>query len=102
MLFRLPQFLLSMLVVAVILSVSAGAQTFTTLYNFDGDDGYTVVGALVQGLDGNFYGTTHEGGISRRGTLFQITLSGQLTNLWLFCTSGSPQSAKPGICPGGL
>lgn len=39
----------------------------TTLYNFCGDtncsDGNEVLAGLVQGTDGNFYGTTYSGGI---------------------------------------
>jgi len=39
------------------------AQTFTTLFTFDGADG-TSPSALVQATNGDFYGTTSEGGAS--------------------------------------
>jgi hypothetical protein len=40
-------------------AISSPAQTFTTLLSFNGTDGaFPYYGSLVQGLDGNFYGTT--------------------------------------------
>jgi uncharacterized repeat protein (TIGR03803 family) len=46
--------------------------------------------ALVQGIDGNFYGTTEYGGASGEGTVFQVTTNGTLTTLVSFCaTNGS-------------
>ena len=72
---------------------SAGA--LTTLYSFcsqancaDGQSPYT--GGLVQGTDGNFYGTTNYGGANTCpgglgcGTMFEITPSGTLTTLHSF------------------
>jgi uncharacterized repeat protein (TIGR03803 family) len=49
---------------------------------------------VIQGTDGNFYGTTAGGGTSTNpmcatntcGTLFQITLTGKLTTLHSFCS----------------
>ncbi|PYM12523.1 MAG: hypothetical protein DME18_11205, partial [Verrucomicrobia bacterium] len=37
--------------------------------------------ALVRGGDGNFYGTTTQGGILDRGTVFKVTPDGRLTTL---------------------
>src|SRR6185437_10821605 len=43
--------------------------------------------ALVQGTDGNLYGSTASGGNTTYvGTLFKITTSGALTTLHTFCT----------------
>jgi uncharacterized repeat protein (TIGR03803 family) len=56
----------------------------TTLHSFDGTDGADPLGALVQGLDGNLYGTTANGGTQKLGTVFKITPSGTLTTLWNF------------------
>src|SRR5262249_25656465 len=60
----------------------------TTLYNFCSQsgctDGYTAYGALVQAMNGNFYGTTYSGGASGDGTVFKITPSGALTTLHSF------------------
>jgi len=62
--------------------------TFTTLVNFDVTDGaqpYLV--SLVQGFDGNFYGTTSESGVPNKfGTVFKITPEGAPTTLHSFCS----------------
>jgi uncharacterized repeat protein (TIGR03803 family) len=61
--------------------------TLTTIYNFPG---YTPPSsALVEGADGNFYGTTGAGGSGTYGpggTFFTVTPSGALTTLYNFCT----------------
>ena len=75
-------------------AIGSPAQTFTTVFNFDVTDGdYPGYGSLVQGTDGNFYGTTIYGGTSSNctydtygcGTVFKITPSGTLTTLHTFC-----------------
>ena len=48
--------------------------SLTTLYSFSYSDGATPYAGLVQGNDGNFYGTTAYGGASGYGTVFKITL----------------------------
>jgi len=40
--------------------------------------------ALIQGHDGNFYGTTEYGGTNNKGTVFQVTPAGVLTTLVSF------------------
>ena len=78
---------LSLTVLLVVIGpVSTHAQTFTMLYLFSGSDGaFPYYGPLVQGFDGNFYGTTSEGSTSGGfGTIFRITPEGVLTNLHMF------------------
>lgn len=77
--FALP--LLAALAISFIPTTRADAQTFTTLATFNGINGQSPTGSLVQGLDGNFYGTTAEGGSLDSGTLFKVTPSGALTLL---------------------
>ncbi len=71
------------------------AGTLTTLHTFTGGaDGANPRGGLVQGSDGNFYGTTTTGDVSSStasgGTVFKITSNGTLTTLHsLTLTEGS-------------
>ena len=59
----------------------------TSLYSFTGgNDGKAPLGALVQGSDGDFYGTTANGGTHNWGTVFKITTGGLLTTLHAFGT----------------
>jgi len=71
--------------------------TLSSLYNFcalpNCADGVSP-NQLIQGSDGNFYGTTTTGGITNPdcsavgcGTLFQITPAGKLTTLHNFCSA---------------
>ena len=57
---------------------------FTRLYSFDSTASLSARGALVQGADGNSYGTTQGGGASNDGTVFVITPGGLLTTLHTF------------------
>ena len=82
----------------------SSAGTFTSLYSFTGgDDGAYPKAQLVQGADGDFYGTTLNGGgkagLKRCGsigcgTAFKITPQGTLTTLHDF--SGDPEPSIPG------
>jgi uncharacterized repeat protein (TIGR03803 family) len=75
------------------------AGQLVTIYSFCGQpgcaDGDQPWAGLVQGMDGNFYGTTLLGGANGYGTIFKITPSGSLTTLYSFDLVGgySPQSA---------
>ncbi len=58
--------------------------TLTTLYMFTGmSDGAAPTTGVVQGSDGNFYGTTTIGGQNGFGTIFKLTPTG-LTALYSF------------------
>jgi uncharacterized repeat protein (TIGR03803 family) len=58
--------------------------TLTSLHTFVGTDGSFPAAGLVQGSDGNFYGTTSARGANGFGTVFRITPSGTLTTLYNF------------------
>ena len=52
------------------------------LYSFTGtNDGANPFAALIQGRDGNLYGTAFQGGAFDNGTIFTITPAGAFTNL---------------------
>jgi uncharacterized repeat protein (TIGR03803 family) len=79
----------------------SSSGTLTALYSFGNDpsDGYFPAAGLVQGNDGNFYGTTSGGGADGElgnGTVFRITPSGTLTTLYSFGNTpsdgGEPQA----------
>jgi uncharacterized repeat protein (TIGR03803 family) len=71
------------------------AGTLTTLYSFAWSDGARPSAGLVQGVDGNFYGTARLGGASGDGTVFMVTPTGTLTTLHSFAGSDGkyPQAA---------
>jgi uncharacterized repeat protein (TIGR03803 family) len=73
------------------------AQTFTTVFSFDGSDGSHPLG-LVQGGDGNFYGTTQ----ASVGTIFKITPGGTLTTLFTLdgLQKNSGESPEAGLIQG--
>jgi len=62
------------------------AQTLTTLVNFAYTNGAEpLYESLVQGPDGNLYGTTNGAGAHNGGIVFKMTPSGTLTVLYSFC-----------------
>ncbi len=74
-------------------SPNAGLTTLYTLnplYNFDGE--YPFAG-LVQGADGNFYGTTLYSDSTLNGTVFGVSTSGDFVTLTTL--NGSDDGAQP-------
>lgn len=69
---------------AVLLGAAANGQTFATLWTFSGNYVFGSEASLVQGSDGNFYGTTNDGGTHGLGTVFKMTPAGALTTLYSF------------------
>src|SRR5277367_6531906 len=92
------------LVLLAAMAIALPAQTFQTLRSFDSTNGAFPWAPLVQGNDGNFYGTTQNGGnpvcvfnfgyYTGCGTVFQVTPSGKLTTIFFFDgTNGSQPMA---------
>jgi uncharacterized repeat protein (TIGR03803 family) len=76
-------------VFAIASGIALPAQTFTTLYSLRGADGANPYTGLVQGIDGNFYGTTIDGGSFGGGNVFKITPGGKLKSLYDFCSQSN-------------
>jgi len=76
------------------------AQTFKTLFDFASDPtGPTnpePLGLLVQGRDGNIYGTSQSGGTNGKGVVFQVTPDGTLRVIYNFAFDASPGFAPTG------
>jgi uncharacterized repeat protein (TIGR03803 family) len=75
--------------------ITAGGA-FTTLYSFNEGAGPSY---LMQGSDGNFYGSTYYGGPSNNcylgcGAIFQLTAAGALTTLYTFSGSDGSQPGQ--------
>jgi uncharacterized repeat protein (TIGR03803 family) len=81
-------------------AIASSAQTVTAVAAFNGANGQEP-NSLVQGSDGNFYGTTPSGGADRQGTVFQVTPAGSITSLYSFC-SQLPDCADGGVPDGPL
>ena len=86
--------------------------TFNSLYSFGHDviyrgdtwtnsDGRFPSAGLVQGSDGNFYGTTSTFGPNGYGTVFQLTPGGVLTTLHSFTTPDGYYHNLDGLNPNG-
>jgi len=67
----------------------AGVETVLHTFGELTGDGHYPHATLVQGSDGNFYGTTYSGGASNNGTVYVVTASGQETLLHSFGGSGA-------------
>src|SRR5271167_3334981 len=91
--FQVVFLLFSLAMFCAATAIASPAQTFNTLVNFAGTNGASPNGPLVQGTDGNLYGTTSQGGATGGcgygcGTVFKMTPSGKLTTLYSFCAGG--------------
>jgi uncharacterized repeat protein (TIGR03803 family) len=72
----------------------SSAQTFTTLVNFDGTNGWSPSNApLIQATNGDLYGTTSLGGTNNYGVIFRMTPAGVLTTLDSFEGTGNASGA---------
>jgi uncharacterized repeat protein (TIGR03803 family) len=65
-------------------TLSSGA--FSTIFSFNADksQGAQVFDPLIQGADGNLYGTAEYGGANLCGTIFELSISGTLLQLYSF------------------
>jgi uncharacterized repeat protein (TIGR03803 family) len=69
------------------------AGAITTLYALNYTDGSYPYAGVIQSSDGNFYGTTYQGGANGNGTVFSIAPNGAFTSLVSF--DGFDDGAHP-------
>jgi len=90
--------------VCVALAIASPAQTVTlnTLASFDLTNGANPdLMTLIQGRNGNLYGTTFAGGAiydgssANAGTIFKISPGGTLTSLFSFCEQDCTEGFAP-------
>lgn len=72
----------------------SGSQTVLHTFAKTGTDGQVPYAGLIQGSDGNFYGTTYGGGANGFGTVFKVTPSGAETIVYSFA-GGTADGANP-------
>jgi uncharacterized repeat protein (TIGR03803 family) len=86
--------LLAITLFSVMLAVAVVAEP-TVIYNFStpelstnavltNNDGFSPNSRLVLGANGNLYGTTLEGGSNGAGSIFSMTVSGLLSEIYAF------------------
>src|ERR1700691_330947 len=79
--------------------LSPAQTTFKSLFSFQGSNGANPgYYNLVQGTDGDLYGTTEVGGGTAEGTVFKFaTTASKPTTLYKTCATGSlcPNGSKP-------
>jgi uncharacterized repeat protein (TIGR03803 family) len=77
------------------LAVCAQAQTVTLVYDFHAIGKQADATSIIQGTDGNLYGTA-TGGTHDQGQIFRMTPSGDLTAIYNFCAkSKCPDGSIP-------
>lgn len=78
----------------MIFKVGLPSGALTDLVEFNFDNGSYPTAPLIQGTDGNFYGTTRNGAPDGFGTIFRMTPGGDLTTILRFHgTDGSGPQA---------
>ena len=80
---------LAVVLFCIAVAVSACCQAVTTLTDFSGSNIIFPNSPLIQGMDGNFYGTSEQGGgTENAGTVFKVTPAGTVSTLYSFCVQG--------------
>jgi len=92
---RTPVVLATFVGILLAITIPARSQTFTTFATLTSTTGELPLTPLVQGLDGNLYGTAYDYGAYGGGTFFQLTPAGAVTALYSFCYNDN------GNCPDG-
>jgi len=91
--FQNPVTAIAALLLVVVTSTVARAQTYSVLYNLGTKSGDPInpawIGLFAQGRDGNLYSTSQYGGADGYGAVFQLTPSGNMNVLHSFSNTSS-------------
>lgn len=83
----------AVIILTAVSTPPAQAQTFTTVYSFQGSaDGAGPYWGVVFDAQGNLYGTTQEGGTRNSGTVFEVDTAGSEAVLHSF--TGYPADGR--------
>ncbi|HSY13546.1 MAG TPA: choice-of-anchor tandem repeat GloVer-containing protein [Verrucomicrobiae bacterium] len=100
--FIAPKIVCFLFVFGLAVSLAAPAQVFRSLVNFNWTLGAGPEAGLIRGTDGNFYGSTVNGGSSLCsgeyigcGIVFKVTPGGVFEPVYTFCQSSCADGAQP-------
>jgi uncharacterized protein (TIGR03437 family) len=79
---------------AALLTQSACGQIYSIVASFNGTSNIGPEASLVQGTDGNYYGTTNQG--VNNGSIFKLTPAGTITTLYIFSSPATTGSHPTG------
>lgn len=93
---RSYRFAFAVCVLGAMAPTNSSAQTFKTVASLTGSESPNYLVSLVQGVDGNLYGTSEFGGAYGSGSVFSVTPTGTVTTLYSFCSQPfCPDGAAP-------
>ena len=80
-----------------VFELAQGSGTITTLASFNGTNGSEPEDGLIMDSSGNLYGTTSEGGVSKGGTVFELSgadalPASQISGLRSSTCAGAPRT----------
>jgi len=92
----------SLILALFALAFLAQGQAFgvseTVIWSFGGSaDGSKPYGGLITDASGNFYGTTYNGGLYGKGTIFKLQTDGTESVLWSFGSGTDDQNPYAGL-----
>lgn len=79
----------------VLFRLGDGTWDNFVVHSFSGPDGALPKAGLIRASDGNFYGTTRDGGDNRLGTVYRMTPSGEVTTVHAFAGPDGEQPETP-------
>jgi uncharacterized repeat protein (TIGR03803 family) len=76
-------------------TLAASAQVFSSMTNFNSNNGRSPMAPLIQASDGYFYGTTQRGGVWNQGVVFKIAPWDHNVTVLHSFTGAAPEGGQP-------